>query len=324
MAQTSNQLCSYARKSVQAGAALWLVSLLVRIGESPETELIERVLLFGLAVVVPLGLLVINGRDRNDEYPYLLALFAQPICAILVFVSFLLPTGPLAALTALSLLVLDILLAAFGLFRFTKRTTRRLEELSIDVALFYPLIGGVSLVFYQLDIQPFGFGATIILLTAVHFHFAGFATPIIAGMTGRFLRARGGVGLGLKLAIVLVAVSMPIVAFGITLSPPIALLGTIFISIGMLMLSGFSLVSVLPQIAPIRIRVLLSISALSPIVAMLLASLYAYSIVTKQLIINIPTMAVSHGLLNAFGFSFCGLLAWYFILSTRSDSTLVR
>ena len=36
---------------------------------------------------------------------------------------------------------------------------------------------------------------------------------------------------------------------------------------------------------------------------MVLACLYAYSIVTHTLIIDIPHMAMTHGLLNSFGFA---------------------
>ena len=34
-----------------------------------------------------------------------------------------------------------------------------------------------------------GFGDTIVLLTAVHFHYAGFALLLLAGLAGRRLRA---------------------------------------------------------------------------------------------------------------------------------------
>jgi hypothetical protein len=47
---------------------------------------------------------------------------------------------------------------------------------------------------------------------------------------------------------------------------------------------------------------------------MVLACLYAYSIVAKTLILRIPTMAMTHGLLNAFGFTACSLLAWSIII----------
>jgi hypothetical protein len=43
---------------------------------------------------------------------------------------------------------------------------------------------------------------------------------------------------------------------------------------------------------------------------MLLASVYAYSIVAKRLIVDIPRMAIIHGMANAFGFGLCGLIAW--------------
>jgi hypothetical protein len=43
---------------------------------------------------------------------------------------------------------------------------------------------------------------------------------------------------------------------------------------------------------------------------MSLACIYAYSIVAKKLIIDIPQMAMTHGVINAFGFALCGLVAW--------------
>ena len=43
---------------------------------------------------------------------------------------------------------------------------------------------------------------------------------------------------------------------------------------------------------------------------MVLASLYAYSLATHTLILTIPKMAMTHGILNAFGFVTCSLLAW--------------
>jgi hypothetical protein len=55
---------------------------------------------------------------------------------------------------------------------------------------------------------------------------------------------------------------------------------------------------------------LILIGSLSSCAAMVLACLYAYSIVGHTLIIDIPKMAVTHGLLNSLGFALCSLLAW--------------
>ena len=43
---------------------------------------------------------------------------------------------------------------------------------------------------------------------------------------------------------------------------------------------------------------------------MVFACLYAYSVATHTLILTIPAMAMTDGLLNAFGFVTCSLFAW--------------
>src|SRR4030095_7036112 len=101
--------------------------------------------------------------------------------------SLILETGLTAALLAVLTLALHLLVALFGLSRLLPRGLLPIEELSIDAGLLYLPVAGFWFVVYRLGIQPVGFGETIILLTVVHFHFAGFATPIIAGMTGRLL-----------------------------------------------------------------------------------------------------------------------------------------
>jgi hypothetical protein len=58
---------------------------------------------------------------------------------------------------------------------------------------------------------------------------------------------------------------------------------------------------------------MLAVSSASSSVAMVLACLYAYSIVAGRLILSIPQMAMFHGVTNALGFSLCGLIAWSFI-----------
>lgn len=43
---------------------------------------------------------------------------------------------------------------------------------------------------------------------------------------------------------------------------------------------------------------------------MVLATLYAYSLASQTLILTIPMMAMTHGILNAFGFVTCNLFVW--------------
>jgi len=169
----------------------------------------------------------------------------------------------------------------------------------------------VWLVVYRLGIQPFDYGETIILLTVIHFHFAGFAAPIIAGMTGRTLAAtKSGVGRLFPVIVVALVGSMPLVAAGITFSPWLGLAGALLLTTGLLLLAVLTIGRVVPLIASTGVRVLLVIGALSSCVAMVLACLYSYSLVAHIVILTIPGMAKAHGLLNAFGFATCSLVGW--------------
>jgi hypothetical protein len=112
---------------------------------------------------------------------------------------------------------------------------------------------------------------------------------------------------------VCIVAAMPLIAAGITFSPWLGLIGTLFLSAGLVTLAVLTLRCVVPEIASLSARLLLFVAALSSCTAMVLACLYAYSLVAKILILRIPTMAMTHGLLNAFGFTSCSLLAWSII-----------
>jgi hypothetical protein len=194
--------------------------------------------------------------------------------------------------------------------RLATRGFQRIEELSIDAGLLYLPVAGGWLVIYRLGVQPFDFGEMIVLLTAVHFHFAGFATPIIAGMSGRVLARQDHPRKLFGLSVVALVAAMPLVAAGLTFSPWIGFAGALLLTLGLLMLAVLTLGWVAPSITSKPWRTLLSIGAIASCAAMVLACLYAYSLATHTLIITIPGMAMTHGLLNAFGFVTCSLLVW--------------
>ena len=300
--------------SALAGGVLWFGILFVRI-ETNETELIQKILLLGILVVVPLGLLLVAtpNRDGTHSLPYRLAVIAQPIGALASVVSFLLEPGMTAAVLASLWLLVVVLIAWFGLSRFLRRGLRPSEEFCIDAGLIYVAVGGVWFTMSRLGTQPLGFGDTIVLLTAVHFHFAGFAAPILAGLTGRTVAASGRARILFRLAAMGIVSGTPLVAVGITFSPLLALVGAIVISFGLVLLAIVVLSWLLRSSASLPGRILLAVSSISSSIAMVLACLYAYSIVEKTLIIDIPRMAMTHGIVNAFGFALCGLLGWLIV-----------
>ena len=308
------------RASAIAGAVAWEVSFFWRTSTLMETELINRILLLGVLVIVPLGLYVVAPRHSEPDSLLLrLAAMAQPFGAASVLASFFLEQGIAAAALAAVWLVVTTLISLYGLTRLLPAPTQAATEISISAGLIYLSVGSGWLIMARLGIQPLGFGDTIVLLTAVHFHYAGFAAPILTGLAGRRLVA-GSRRIQRVFALVVLGVlaGTPLVATGITFSPALALAGTAIISLA---LAGFGVLVigwVLPKISARSIQLLLFVSSASTFVSMTLASIYAYSIVARKLIIDIPQMAMTHGIVNAIGFSFCGLLAWS-ILRSHED-----
>ena len=294
---------------------MWLLLLLTTTSDLRETEVIHKVVFFGMLVVVPLGLSLVPVQEESSSL-YRLAVLVQPVAALPAIASFYVETGPLAAALASAWFILTGLIAQCGLLRFKSRGLYPIEESSIDAGLLYLPVAGLWLIVYRLGIQPFDYGETIILLTVVHFHFAGFAALIIAGMSGRVLATRKHPQLVFRLSVFAIVASMPLVAAGITFSPWMGLIGTLLLSVGLVMLAVLTVGWVIPAVAPLTVRLLLVVGAFSSCTAMVLACLYAYSLPMKLLIIDIPTMALTHGILNAFGFVACSLLAWSIVKLT--------
>ena len=300
----------FAKGSAAAGVAVWLLLLPAVTSDSRETELIHKVLFFATFVIVPLCLSLIPADVQHGLALYRVVVFAQPFAALLTAASFFFVTGPLAASLSIAWLIFTGLVALLGLTRFWSRGLYQLHELSIDAGLVYLPVAGVWLVIYRYGIQPFDFGETIILLTVVHFHFAGFAAPIIAGLGGRVLATKRHPARLFGVVVFALVAAMPLVAAGITFSPWLGLIGTILLTAGLFTLALLTIRYVVPAVNPLARRLLLFAGALSSCTAMVLACLYAYSLATRTLILDIPTMAMTHGLLNAFGFVTCSLLAW--------------
>jgi hypothetical protein len=303
-------LSTFAKRSAAAGVVVWLITLLLTTSDSELAEMVHKVVLFAIFVIVPLGLSVVGPGDQSRSRLYKLLVYVQPVAALLTLKSFLFEKGVLSAAFASAWLVFNSLVALFGVVRLKSRRLHPIEELSIDAGLLYLPVAGLWLVIYRLGVQPFGYGEMIILLTVVHFHFAGFATPIIAGMSGRVLAGRNYPQRVFATIVLAIVAAMPLVAAGITFSPWIGFAGALLLTVGLVLLAVLTVGWVRPAITSAMWRALLVIGAISSCAAMVLACLYAYSLATKTLIITIPGMALTHGLLNAFGFVTCSLVAW--------------
>src|SRR5262249_31700122 len=131
--------------------------------------------------------------------------------AMLLGGAFLLPQGFLAAALAVPWLALTGLIALIGLGRIWQHGHGPLHELCMDAGLVYVAVGGAWAVLDRLGTRPLGFESVIVLLTAIHFHYAGFVLPIVTGLAIREVGGRVAWGAGVG-----VIVGVPVVAAGIT------------------------------------------------------------------------------------------------------------
>jgi hypothetical protein len=117
---------------------------------------------------------------------------------------------------------------------------------------------------------------------------------------------------------VAVIVGTLLLAVGITLFRPLEAAAALLLASSLFILSFVIVFDVAPTIKPVSARILLTLSSASCVLAMLLAVIYGSGAVTGVRVLQIPDMARTHGLLNAFGFVLCGLLAWS-ILNPKSE-----
>jgi hypothetical protein len=218
---------------------------------------------------------------------------------------------PFSVWAALPWLALIVSKALRDLLKFLREPHARTAELAILASTLYLPVGGFWAILSQLEIQPLGFTGIIVLLTGVHFHYAGFALP---RLTGLWLK-ESNYGRVFELATWGVIMGVPLVAVGITTSQ----LGMPFwieiVAVSLLAIAAF-LIS-LGQIhwalrAPITAlpRALFVLGGISLALGMILATIYGWRYLFPQAWATIPMMYAVHGTLNSLGFCLPGFVAW--------------
>jgi hypothetical protein len=203
------------------GGVAWLAGLVLL-----PAPLAARIMLLAPLVIVPrlLGLLPPRGWvTRLAGWPALLA-------ALALVVSFAVPPGPVAPVLAVPWLALcgaaGLAAAVHGVPRLPDLLRPvRAAELGVDASLAFLAVGATFAAMDRLGLAPMGFSPAIILLTATHFHFAGFGLLALASLfAARRSALRGPV-------IALVA-GMPITALGFILpSPLLSALGALLVGL---------------------------------------------------------------------------------------------
>ena len=313
-------------RSAFIGAFVWCGLLAAARMHRLELEWIDLLFLFAPLVIVPLGL-ELTGRIDWGVAPSLPERFAcliQLPCALLVVVSLCLERGILGAALSAVWLLFSGMLALGGLIRLYRGAFRRLDSAFPAVALVFLPVGAAWLIASRLGLTPLGFQEPIVLLTAVHFHYASFAAPLLARSSRRAL---GGSQMSSLRATLLnliaagVLAGPALLAAGFVIGPRVKLAAALVLATSEIGLA-LSFVFALRRISQPTPQFLIALAAASVAFAMILAALWAVGEYPLQPFVHLAEMARLHGTANAFGFTLCGLLGWTFaakVAEGRSD-----
>ena len=298
--------------SAAGGGLLWLALVASRLGGLTRMTLIDLLFLLAPQVIAPLGLRLIDFDHGSGSLLLAAAVRIQPAGAVLATVSFLLPIGAEAAVLASAWLLVCAIAALGAIADLIEGRSLHPVGLATAAAIGYMAFGAVWLVLSRAGIAPLGLSPVVVELTAVHFHFTGFAATLMAALVLSSLRRERGTSRQIALvASLLMIAGSPVLAAGWgTPFHVLQVAGAILVATGvtasaaLLFFRSASLVESTPA------RILLRVSALAPLAPMVLAVEYSAGHVFGFPTLDIQTMALIHGDLNALGFSLLGLVGW--------------
>lgn len=289
------------------------------------------ILWFGAFIIVPIGLYLLGQSDEIKVASNSLNILKEPgtylnwaihchtPAALMLLLATSWPPGSaLSILFALPYLALCGMIALYGLLRVWKMGIKNVPEFCISAGCMFIAVGGGWTFLRYANIRPMHFDDMIVLLTGVHFHYAGFALPLLAGFAARLLQRpdRHNVLVGM------VVLGIPAVAVGITVgqtAPTVEACAAVFMALSgtLVAIQQFHLVKALNNSYA---RILTLISGCFLILGMALAFLYGIRSFFPMLQMKLPisVMIPTHGLFNSLGFAMPALVAW--ILETEDDS----
>ena len=325
------RICTTLGAAVWAGIAVAAHFRVARIGG------IELLFLFAPLVIVPLGMelgraITSSLRAQNPLEKWssrfdLIARRVQPVAAVCAVIAMLMAPGRRAAVFASGWMVVCLFIALEGVIHFFsvaapdeagQHESLTLFRLTILMARLDLVVGGSWLVASRLGMHPLGIQEPIGLLTAVHFHFAGFATAMIAAAMLRF--SRGHVHEAWLKWIVPVVIGIPyVVAIGFVVSPVLKVVAATVFSASVATLAVF-LRACGTRAEESAARVLLQVAAAAVFAGMVFSITYAIADFLGSDVLTIPQMARTHGILNAVGFCMTGMLGWLVEFGARSPA----
>ncbi|GAA4586983.1 hypothetical protein GCM10023194_34640 [Planotetraspora phitsanulokensis] len=269
------------------------------------TPLVNVIIMLGMLVVVPAGLALIK-TPRHVRVVWIAG--ALPGAA-----SLWIGRGVVAAGLATLYAGATGVLASHAAVRAWhaavdgwRRRSLALREVAVLTAMASPAVAGVSLVWERAGHTLLGFKPSLLALTVAHFHFAGFAAALVAGLVCRAAGERRAAAA----AALAVPLGTALVLAGYFVDDWAELAGAVVLTAGMWLVGWLTWTEVRRDVTDRLTRGLLAVSAAVLVATMVLALSWAFGEAAGVPHPSVEWMAATHGVCNAFGFALCGVAAW--------------
>jgi len=273
---------------------------------------IELLFLLAPLVVVPLGLeLIVRVVPEPEFLPLGRAVRTLQLpAALCVAVSFWISPGRAAVLLVLPWFGVGCLTGLMAVREFLRGGFKRLDSASMIMSFLYLPVGCAWLVASRLGMMPMAFQEPIVLLTAVHFHFAGFAAPLLALAVHSKLKMENTAARSFYNVIAAGVLAGPgLLAAGFVIGPRTKLVMALIVACSEAGLALYFLAAI-RNLRPRLAQTFVAISAASVLMAMFLAAAWAIGEFPLQPFVHLDQMARYHGTMNGLGFILCGLVGW--------------
>jgi hypothetical protein len=306
-----------------SGASIWCLLAGLAGAQRAPLGAIELLFLFAPLVMGPLAL-ALAGSVSTPRLPAVetAARAMQPLAAISAVAAFWWGPGRLAGLLSIPWAMVCGAIALSGLRGLRARIS--LPALFGNIARIDLGLAGAWLLMSRFGVHS-QFQEPIVLLTAVHFHYSGFATSVIAVSGWRFAESSGRDTRWWRWIVPAVAALPFAIAAGFVFSPALRAAAAVAFSVAIAALA-ILLLRQSAKFHSLTARLFVGVAASFVLVGMTLASVYAIGEASHRAWLTIPRMATTHGWFNALGFVAPALLGCLIELHSipRGERTEVR
>lgn len=284
------------------GFIVWAIAIMQSLDTWHTLEQIYLLILFGVAILVPLTLYTTRATFQfSGTFARLpqLVMYAQPFVAIGTMLA-ILDKDNFGWLSVLWLAQAG-LISLMGGLRLLSRPFTIIEELCLNMGFIYTVTSGIWFIISRTSGEFMGFSGIIVPLTAAHFVFIGMGALVNAGLLGRQVRQsspqylrwyRIGAG-GTILSPALVAIGITLTEFLDDVSP-IEVLAVVMLASSFVWLASLYLLVIRPTVTQTLTRNLLTTANLTLFLTMSLALGYSIGRFTDWWLLTIGDMVMWH------------------------------